>query len=161
MTSPMQPASKEKRFVVDSMLGKVAKWLRIFGFDTLYERITGRKQIASLVALGYMVITRNTKWCEEAGVLCLSENSPLRQLQEVVSRLAIQRNEIHLLERCLRCNALLERLPREQASGQVPDYVFETTDEFYHCGSCHKVYWSGSHPRRIADRLNRVFGWIT
>ena len=151
--------SLEKRFVVDTMLGKVAKWLRVLGFDARCERLLRREQIESHRNNGYLLITRNQRWCAQAGVLCLAANDPMEQLQEVVSRVSITPQDLTPLQRCIVCNRPLEPITREQAFGSVPDYVFETNTLFHQCGSCMKVYWPGSHPKRMLERLHRVLGW--
>ena len=151
--------SREKRFVVDSMLGKVAKWLRILGFDTLYERLEQQEQIDSYRRQGFLLITRAQRWCAQASVFCPTANDPMEQLRQVISALSVTASEVRPLHRCIRCNRLLERISRAEAFDHVPDYVFETSDEFYWCASCRKVYWRGSHPKRMMERLERVLGW--
>lgn len=149
----------EKRFVVDSMLGKVAKWLRILGFDTLYVRLAHQDQIDFYTSRGFFVITRTRRWCAQPKVFCPNSNEPMEQLRQVIGELSIARSEIRPLHRCIRCNRLLEGISRDQAFEHVPDYVFETNSIFYRCTSCQKVYWRGSHPKRMMDRLQRVIGW--
>jgi len=149
----------EKRFLVDSMLGKVAKWLRVLGFNAHYEWLRRQEQVNAYRDKGFLVITRNRKWCGQSGVICLAANSPVEQLREVVSRVPIAPHEIRLLHRCILCNEQIRAFPRELAFGRVPDYVFETQISFYQCPKCKRVYWSGSHPKRMLNRLQEVLGW--
>jgi uncharacterized protein with PIN domain len=67
--------------------------------------------------------------------------------------------EVRPLHRCVRCNRLLELISKDEAFDSVPDYVFETSAVFYRCAGCQKVYWRGSHPKRMMERLQRVLGW--
>lgn len=154
----MKP-SPRKRFVVDSMLGKVAKWLRILGFDTLYEPLEQQEQIDAYRREGFLLITRAQRWCGRPEVICPSANDPMEQLREVIDAAAITPDEILPLHRCIRCNRLLEDLSRDRAFARVPDYVFETSTAFFRCANCEKIYWRGSHPKRILERLQQVLGW--
>jgi uncharacterized protein with PIN domain len=155
----MKEERSEKRFVVDSMLGKLAKWLRILGFDTRYQRLTGQEQLDELKGEGFFLITRNQRWCGQRRVLCLDANDPEGQLREIIERIPIVPEEVHPLNRCVLCNGPLFSMPRDQAFGLVPDYIFETNTDFYKCPACLKTYWPGSHPRRMMKRLHDVVGW--
>ncbi len=152
--------SSEKRFVVDTMLGKMAKWLRVLGFDTRSEHLTQQDQLEFYLAQGFYVVTRNQRWCKHPGVLCVIANDPMRQLQEVISRTSVAPDEVRFLKRCTLCNDLLDQLSRDQAFGLVPDYVFETQSTFFRCPNCQRIYWPGSHPRRMLKRLSDVLGWV-
>ena len=153
----MDPA--EKHFVVDTMLGKLAKWLRILGFDTRCERLDAREQIERYRKQGFLLITRNRRWSGEDRLICLTANDPVGQLREVVSRAPVTPQEVRLLQRCVLCNDELREVARQEAFGQVPDYVFETHASFHQCPKCRKIYWPGSHPLRMMQRLERELGW--
>jgi uncharacterized protein len=149
----------EKHFVIDSMLGKLAKWLRILGFDVRYEQLKNQEQIDAYRRQGFLLITRNRKWSGQSRVFWLKANDPLEQLREVVLQVPVAPQEIRLLQRCIRCNDQLEEIAREDAFGHVPDYVFETHTSFRQCLACQRIYWSGSHPKRVMQRLQRELGW--
>jgi uncharacterized protein len=151
--------SPEKRFVVDSMLGKMAKWLRVLGFDTRYEYLNKLHQVTEHLAEGFFIVTKNQRWCGLSGVICIAANDPNKQLLEVAARISLRPGDIQFLNRCILCNALLAHLPRNDAFGLVPDYVFETQTDFSRCPHCQKVYWSGSHPNRMLKRLQDLLGW--
>jgi uncharacterized protein len=149
----------EKRFVADIMLGKLAKWLRTLGFDTCCRRLDQQQLIIDYREQGYLLITRNQRWCGQSAVICLKANDPAEQLRELIAAVPIAPAEVHLLQRCLLCNACLQVRPREDVAGQVPDYVFETQTVFHQCPKCLKLYWSGSHPQRMAQWLQSALGW--
>jgi uncharacterized protein with PIN domain len=155
-----EKALGEKRFVVDSMLGKMAKWLRVLGFDTCYEHLKRQEQLQAYRAEGYLVITRNQRWCGQPEVMCVVANDPMEQLREVISRLSVTPDEVRLLQRCIICNETLNHLLRDNVFGLVPDYVFETHTTFYQCPQCQRIYWPGSHPGRMLKRLQDVLGWV-
>jgi uncharacterized protein len=149
----------EKHFVIDSMLGKLAKWLRIMGFDARCEQLKDQEQIDAFRRQGTFLITRNRKWSGQSRVFCLTANDPTEQLREVVLQAPIAPQEIRLLQRCIRCNDKLRGIAREDALGRVPDYVFETQTSFHQCPDCQRVYWPGTHPKRVVQRLQRQLGW--
>jgi uncharacterized protein with PIN domain len=141
------------------MLGKVAKWLRILGFDARFERLRSREQVDSLRGEGYLVVTRNRRWLGIQGVHFLTSNSPSEQLRELVAAVPVSLPATRPLRRCIVCNRPLHRISREEAFGSVPDYVYETSGVFFKCHECSRVYWCGSHPGRMRDRIRRELGW--
>lgn len=149
----------EKRFMVDIMLGKLARWLRILGFDTLYGPLAGPWDILCRTTEGRIVLTRNRRWCGLEGVLCLSANDPMEQLTEAARRLSLQESDVNFLSRCAVCNHQIEKVSRLEAFGHVPDYTYETQSRFCRCPSCHRFYWAGSHPSRMRERLCSLFPW--
>lgn len=151
--------SLEKRFIVDNMLGKLAKWLRILGFDAHCERFEREEQLDGYRRRGLLLITRNQRWLGQAQVIHLTANKPMEQLVELISLLSISQNEIRPLRRCIQCNQPLENVSRSEAFGFVPDYIFEIHTVFRRCPSCHRLFWQGSHPVRIQERLQSVLGW--
>ncbi len=149
------PAS-ERRFVVDVMLGNLAKWLRILGFDTRCFRLESLERIHGFVRDGILVVTRQGRWSTIRGVFCPGSNDPAEQLRELIAQVPLYPAEFRPLRLCIRCNLLLDVLPRDEAFGRVPDYIFETTTVFHRCPGCGKVYWPGSHPKRMMDRLQKT-----
>jgi uncharacterized protein with PIN domain len=149
-----------KHFVVDSMLGKLAKWLRILGFDTRYEHLNSREQIDAYLKQGFLLITRTRKWSGQTRVFCLTANNPMEQLRELILMVPVIPKDIRLLQRCVRCNEELREAAREEVLGQVPDYVFAAHSSFYRCPSCRRMYWPGSHPERMMQRLRQQLGWV-
>jgi uncharacterized protein len=151
--------SPEKRFVVDVMLGKVAKWLRILGFDARCLRVDTPEQVARFLVEGRLIVTKRRRWGGSAGVFCLKSNDPVEQLRELIAAVPIDFEEFKPLRRCIRCNLHLDVLSRDQAFGRVPDYVFETNERFHHCPGCGRVYWPGSHLMRMVERMQRELNW--
>jgi len=149
----MEPQETRQRFVVDAMLGKMAKWLRIMGRDTIVTFLKTPDQIKSYVKDGRIVVTRARKWCRMNGVVCLSANNTREQLKELFSVLDLKYDPELFLARCSYCNKELEECPREQAYGKVPDYVWNTMQEFFKCPSCGKIYWRGTHVSRMHEHI--------
>lgn len=149
----------EKRFVVDSMFGKLARWLRVLGFDTLCVHLKDREQLDDYARQGYQVITRNSRWASHPATVLVAANDAQAQLRELVAVSAITPAQTRRLSRCLRCNVCLVKVCRQQVAGHIPDYVYENRTSFYQCPQCQQFFWAGSHPSRMDDWLRATLGW--
>ncbi len=147
-----------KRFAVDIMLGKLAKWLRVLGFDARSMRLDDLVQIEALLSEGVIPVTRREKLRDIEGVLFIRSDRQLEQLKELISSLSIGIDELRPFSRCSLCNADLLQIPRQAAFGAVPDYVLETASDFRKCPECARVYWPGSHRQKMFDKLEFVTG---
>lgn len=144
---------RAKRFAVDIMLGKLAKWLRVLGFDARSMPLTDSLRIDSLLSGGFIPVTRREKFRDIEGVLFIRNDYHFEQLKELISSLAIGMDEVRPFSRCSLCNTQLLLIPREAAFGAVPDFVFETASDFHRCPKCEKIYWPGSHRQKMIDKL--------
>lgn len=136
------------RFIADSMLGKLARWLRILGFDTLYFRgMDDRKLMERALDEGRCLLTRDTRLAaagkDGLKTLFIESDSWREQLREVLG--AFKCSPVGFLTRCLICNSSLEKTDPEGAAGLAPEYILSTHRVFYRCPSCRKVFWPGSH----------------
>lgn len=135
------------KFVADAMLGKLAKWLRILGYDVAYAPAS---HADSLVKQAWgekrVVLTRNHHLprIEGVKVLLIESDHWREQLGEVIRgfRLRPGRNRFR---RCILCNQRLVSLKKERAEGKVPDFVFSHFPSFLRCPECDRIYWQGSH----------------
>lgn len=149
----------QARFFVDRMLGKMAKWLRILGYDTRYGSIETASRIETLHREGLVVVTGNTRWRHFPGVFFCAPSRVDEQCGKLAAAGLIRREDVKLFSRCLRCNWPLEEISKEEVVGMVPDYVYATAPSFCRCPSCGRVYWSGSHVDRMTERFRRITGW--
>ena len=148
-----------ERFAADRMLGKLAKWLRVLGYDVVYLRQGAGKEVLRQLQEGRTLLTRNRRaglWQQRGKVFVVNANDPKEQLREVVQALGLRRMAGTLFSRCLSCNKLLETVRREEVREQVPEYIWQAQKSFYRCGDCQKVYWSGSHTEKMRQRLERI-----
>jgi uncharacterized protein with PIN domain len=151
-----EPAVK---FAADRMLGRLAKWLRLLGFDTLYgPQLAGPALARAARPEGRVVLTRDQRMRRHAEglVLLFIEGDHFReQLRQV---LTIYRLDpwAQLLTRCSRCNLPIEPVAKERVAGRVPPYVWETQAAFSRCPSCRRIYWPATHDQRIRDELARL-----
>lgn len=150
-----------KKFLVDTMLGKLAKELRMLGYDALYYRGQNPRELIRLADQQERVIlTRSPRLIpqmKEGRIILLLQDNPVLQLKELLKHGIIALNEETFFSRCLLCNSLLDRIRREEAEGKVPDFIFYEQEEFYRCPQCHKIYWPGSHQERMQRRIGQVF----
>lgn len=149
---------EEPTFLLDGMLGRLARWLRILGYDAAFEPELGDAQLVRRArAEGRILLTRDRGLARRRGVrvLLLEEERLEGQLRQLQRDLGLAWEE--RVPRCLLCNEPLQPLPRDEAWGLVPPYVFVHQDHFYLCPSCERVYWRGTHWDDVEGRL-RGFG---
>lgn len=149
------------KFWCDEQLGKLARWLRIIGQDTEYEReIEDRELIRRAGAEGRIVLTRDRGLAGRAGpveVVCLEANYPAHQLREVVATFR-DRIQIRVFSRCVACNGEIEDAARSEVRGLVPPFVWETRQKFTRCTACKNIYWQATHRDRVEVQLQDVLG---
>jgi len=148
------------RFVADRMLGKLAKGLRMLGYDTVYYRGEGAYPLIKLAReQDRVILTRNSKLLPkrpEDRIHRIMEDKPSLQLKELIQKEIIFLNEKTLFSRCLLCNILLNEITREEAEGKVPDFIFFQQKKFFRCPQCLKIYWQGSHQDHMLKRIEQL-----
>lgn len=148
------------RFIADAMVGRLAKWLRALGYDTLYHRDGGDEALlATAVAERRVLLTRDTRLPRAhlpAGSIFIRSDRVEDQIREVLQASGLRPTAPGT--RCLRCNTPLAPLPREAAAGRVPDFVLTHYAAFRTCPVCRRVYWPGTHRARMAEVLARLCG---
>ncbi len=149
------------KFYADAMLGSLARWMRVLGYDVEYESaIDDRLLVRRALSQGRIVLTRDKQLSVRRslrGRVRFIESDQLEsQLRQVVERYPI--GEEGFLTRCLRCNTPLEDIEREEVRGEVPAYVFETEKRFRKCGPCGKIYWPGTHRAHMTGEIRRITG---
>jgi uncharacterized protein with PIN domain len=141
--------------LADAMLGRLARWLRLAGYDTAYLADTDDLEVVRLArAEGRLILTRDGGLAARKGVQTLMIHS-----QQVEEQLAQVREQIgspgeDAPARCSVCNVPLDALSAEAARNRVPPYVFRTQTRFMECASCRRVYWPGTHWQAIQAGLD-------
>lgn len=146
-------------FWVEKPLGKLAKWLRLLGFDTLYEADHAAK---SDPRQNRILLTRSRKIDPQSTwkkIIYVESNHPFEQLREVIRATSLTRNDIEPLtfKRCSTCNLLLRTIDKYRIRQSIPEYVWEVHDVFYTCNRCMRVYWPGTHMDRAKKRIDSLF----
>ncbi|RLB09394.1 MAG: hypothetical protein DRG59_02485 [Deltaproteobacteria bacterium] len=147
------------RFAADSMLGKLAKWLRLIGMDTVYLSKSDVRKIKKALEEGRIFLTRNTKLydfvlkklCTEDDIYLVQANIPREQLKEVALKFNIPLTRSFRL--CCVCNFPIKKVSSEIVKDLVPEYIYHTHKTFYFCAKCGRVYWPGTHAKRINETL--------
>ena len=148
------------RFLADRTLGKLAKWLRILGFDTIFEPDVRPKSDFNRLLQERVLLTRivkNAGRSDVKRVVFIDVNDVYGQLQQVVDELAITRQDIRIFSICTTCNSALYEIDKQSLFGLVPDYIWETHHQFHRCRQCERIYWAGSHAERVKMVIEKLF----
>lgn len=144
------------RFLCDAMVGRLARRLRMLGYDTAYRSVGDDRDLLCRAARERRVlITRDTRIraCPQGvRVLLLRENDTTDQLRELNAALRLS-DPPALLRRCTVCNTLLRKARPEQVEARVPEYVRTMHADFCACHHCGRVYWPGTHRREMLRLL--------
>lgn len=148
---------KKKKFAVDVMLGRLARWLRLFGYDTVYDKSLSDAELLYIaIKEKRILLTRDRKLYERSRGFAYLVNSEFigDQIKEIASAFKIK--PVIKYTRCSLCNAIIKPVKKEFVKDRVPPYTYMVRDEFYICPLCGKVYWEGSHKRRAEDDIKRL-----
>jgi hypothetical protein len=149
------------KLIVTQELGKLAKWLRILGFDTEYFTCAKRGSlIIAALRDQRIIITRNHRLPRPAGmkIVLLESERIAEQIQETLKELKISLNCDMMFRRCTICNAQLVGVSKEEIKDRIPEYVFNTQDDFNLCPVCRRIYWQGTHWGNVQETLARLQG---
>ncbi len=146
-------------FLVDCMLGKLAKWLKILGFDTVYfSRAEDDELLALARKEGRVLLTRDHALLQRAkgvkSLLIEAENWP-DQVRQVLAHFKLA-GAVRAYTRCLECNVPLKPLSRAEAANLVVPFVLESSDSFALCPCCGRVYWPGTHFEAMREQIESL-----
>jgi uncharacterized protein with PIN domain len=143
---------REQRFVLDVHLGRLAGYLRMLGFDTVYANEASDAELVKIsVEQRRTLLTRDRGLLKHSAVTrgyWMRETDSRRQVEEVLRRFDLTRY-LRPFKRCIVCNELLATISKGDAAGRVPERILEWSNEFRECPGCGRVYWEGSHCRRM------------
>jgi uncharacterized protein with PIN domain len=152
---------REPRFLCDTHLGRLARTLRLLGFDTVYgHEWPDARLAAASAAERRILLTRDVGLLKRAVVThgyYVRAAAPGAQAREVVERFHLA-GSARPFTRCLACNGPLEPAPAAAVAARVPDGVARRHDAFATCRACGRVYWPGSHHRRLTARVAALLG---
>lgn len=146
------------------MLGSLAKWLRILGFDTLYFKAIDDNELIKIAKQEHRILlTRDTSLVKRKKIdsyILITSNEVSEQLKEVLLWVKGQGSKVKGNPRCAECNGGLSTADKESVANDVPEHVFLNFNSFFRCSSCGKVYWEGSHRKLIDEKIQNVLGEI-
>jgi uncharacterized protein with PIN domain len=151
---------RELKFVLDVHLGTLATELRLLGFDTTYQNNLDDDALAARSRGEHRILlTRDRGLLKRKAVThgyYIRSRILRRQLGEIIRRFDL-RSSIKPFTRCLKCNTLLENLPKTAVRGRVPVFVYRSYGSFKQCPTCRNIYWKGSHWGHMREHLRRIF----
>jgi len=152
------------KFIVDSNVGKLTKWLRLMGYDAQF--FDGRDDshlVAMAKAEGRVILTRDTQIMKRRVItsgqlkaVLIQSDEPELQIHQVIDTLDLD-CRFKPFTLCLECNQPLVERGKGEVKDLVPPYVFKTQSQFMQCPACHRIYWRGTHWRAMTEKL-REFG---
>ena len=149
------------KYLCDQMLGTLAKWLRIYGFDTFYPEGSSddselldicKKENRVLITRDKSLIIRARR--ENIKTIEVSSIDINNQIKTVISDEII--NSENVLSRCILCNGLVDEIKKNDVKGKIPKNSFDSNDKFWYCKKCDKIYWKGSHFKNMIDKINEI-----
>jgi uncharacterized protein with PIN domain len=139
------------KFIADAMLGKLAKRMRLLGLDVLYDPGLDDNDIIHIsMQQDRVILTRDTGLAARplaANHLYVESEHVRKQLEQVLSAFPVEQLP---LTRCSRCNEPVIPVAKENVQDFVPQYVYEKNDDFLQCPKCGRIYWHGTHVKRMA-----------
>ncbi len=149
------------KFIVDNNVGKLAKWLRIMGYDTLFfNGSDDSSMIAIALAEDRVILTRDTQIMKRRVVtsgqlkaILIQCDEPERQMSQVIDTLNLWQFKPFTI--CLECNQTLVERSKQQVKDRVPPYVFKTQSQYMECPACHRIYWRGTHWQAMTEKLSK------
>jgi len=155
--------TNEQKFIVDNNVGKLAKWLRMMGYDTVFfEGSNDSHMVAKALAEDRVILTRDTEIMKRRLVtsgrlkaILITSNQPGPQIQQVINTLNLD-CQFRPFTLCLECNQPLAEKTKDQVKDRVPPHVFRTQSQYMECPACHRIYWQGTHWESMTRRLEKL-----
>jgi len=147
------------KFILTKELGRLAKWLRILGFDTVYYN---QDNLSSLIIQALrderIILTRNQRLPQARGLkIVLIKNEKIKkQVEEILKTLKIKPEPGIMFSRCILCNTELVDIVKDKVKDKVPEYVFKTQEDFLTCPKCQRIYWQGTHWGNVQKTLEEI-----
>ncbi len=143
----------EPKFAADRMLGRLARWLRLLGVDVIWHpNLHGHELLRLARKEGRIMLTRDRRLKTAPDVLFIQSQSFRDQLRETFSAYPFKL-PAEPLSRCSRCNQVLEEADKETVGRLVPAFVYASQERFAVCPNCGRIYWNGTHAKRILGEL--------
>jgi uncharacterized protein with PIN domain len=149
------------KFIIDCNAGKLVKWLRMLGFDSVFFEGDDDSQIVSAaLSENRIIVTRDTGIMKRRQIVSgkvqavfLTSEIPQVQVGQVLRTLNIS-DCLSPFTRCMECNGLLEERKKEEVNGRIPPYVYKTQDKYMECPTCRRIYWKGTHWQAMMDKIS-------
>jgi len=155
----------EIRFIADNNVGKLARWLRLMGYDTvLLKQKDDGQMIKIALSEDRVILTKDSEFMKRRLVtsgklkaIHIKQDDPKLQVQKVVEALNLNYH-FKPFSLCLECNRALVARDKEEVKNLVPTHVFETRTQYTQCPACHRIYWLGTHWQAMVKKLQDLQG---
>jgi uncharacterized protein with PIN domain len=155
-------SGQDLKFIVDHNVAKLARWLRMMGYDTtIFNESDDWQMIRTALAENRVIITRDTGVMKRRVItsgrlkaLLVVGDDPQKQMQQVIKEFKLDNKKSLTL--CLECNAPLVPVDRESIKQRVPPYIYKMQTQFVECPICHRVYWQGTHWNAMKRTLKKL-----
>jgi len=146
------------KFILTKELGRLSRWLRILGFDTVYY---DKDNLGTLLILALRedrkIITRSRSLIHPKRCMVIIDSDRLEeQLKEVIPKLNLKIEKEKFFSRCTVCNRELTDVEKGKIKQQVPPYVYQNQEHFMKCENCNKIYWKGTHWGNIKEAIGKI-----
>jgi uncharacterized protein with PIN domain len=150
------------RFIADHNVGKLARWLRMMGYDSLFfDGSDDSQMVAQAMAEGRVILTRDTEIMKRRLItrgrlraVLIESEEPERQIRQIMDTLDLKR-QFRPFTLCLECNQPLLERSQEEVKERVPPYVYKTQSQYMECPVCRRIYWRGTHWEAMTRRLKK------
>jgi len=155
--------TNELKFMVDHNVGKLARWLRLMGYDEVFfNGSNDSEMVARALVEGRIILTRDTRIMKRGVVasgrlkaLLINNDDHQKQIHQVIDTLNLD-CQFRPFALCLECNQPLEERSKDQVKDRVPPYVFLTQTQYMECPACHRIYWRGTHWQAMTRKLKKL-----
>ncbi|MBL7068783.1 MAG: Mut7-C RNAse domain-containing protein [Candidatus Omnitrophica bacterium] len=147
------------KFITTIELGRLARWLRILGYDCVFfDRAKKKDLVIESLREGRIILTRDSRLSRFSGVRMVHIESDFveEQLNQAIKSLRLKVDKEKIFTRCVKCNTPIEKAEKEDLESKVPPYVYKTQEEFMCCPNCGKVYWKGTHWRLANKFMEKI-----
>jgi len=148
----------KNKFVCDVHLGKLARLLRLLGFDTAYENAFTKIELSNIGRLEERIVLSKDRSLSKNSLIrafIIENEEPMLQLKQVVDSFGLK-NHIQPFSRCLVCNGELHMVSKEAISHLLLENTLQYFNEFWRCTNCRRIYWKGSHYERMLKTIEGI-----
>jgi hypothetical protein len=150
------------KFIVDCNVGKLAKWLRLMGYDSRFFEGSDDSQLVAIAqAEGRVILSRDTQIMKRRVItsgklkaVLIHNDDPELQIHQVIDALSLD-SRFRPFTICLECNQVLVERSKDEVKDLVPPYVFQTQNQYMECPGCHRIYWRGTHWQAMTKTLKK------
>lgn len=145
------------KFIADVHAGKLAKLMRMLGFDVMYSNAFSQKELVSIsINENRVLLSKNSalKNINQVKSFIITSEDTEMQLQEVLKHFNLK-YQFHPFTKCIVCNGTLHAVSKEKIMHQLQPHTIQYFNEFWQCDNCKRIYWKGSHYKRMEQLVKK------